>query len=98
MRRSLAWLPLPVLLVHGMNATISVHNVLIWCSALCHLTGAVFSPTPGRTVRRAVPTLAAAYTAMVGVEGDRHAVRLCSPAGAVRCGVCTRTWSNGSHT
>ena len=31
----------PALLARGINVTISIHNTLIWLSALCHLTGAL---------------------------------------------------------
>ena len=52
----------PALLARGINVTISIHNTLIWLSALCHLTGALLSLKPRRAPRLPGLTVALAYT------------------------------------
>jgi PAS domain S-box-containing protein len=51
----------PALLARGVNVTISIHNILIWLSALCCLTGAILSLKPRRAPRSPGLTLAMAY-------------------------------------
>ena len=41
----------PALLAHGLNVTISVHNILVWLAALCNLAGALLSLKPRRAPR-----------------------------------------------
>jgi PAS domain S-box-containing protein len=46
---------------------VAVHNICVALSALCHLTGVGFLLRPGRVVRAATLSLAAAYTIAVSV-------------------------------
>ena len=57
------------LLAHGVNAGVSVHNLLVWFAALCHLAGAILSLQPGRVLSSAGIVLPAAYTLAVSAAG-----------------------------
>ena len=48
------------------NVLVTIHNVCVWLSALCHLAGAVLSLRPRRAMREASLWLAAAYTVALG--------------------------------
>lgn len=51
----------PALLGYGVNEMVSVHNTLVWLSAVCHLTGALLSVKFLRPLRLVDLTLAMAY-------------------------------------
>lgn len=51
------------------NAFITIHNVCVWVSALCHLIGALFFLRRSPSVRAAGLWLAIAYTTAVGAVG-----------------------------
>jgi PAS domain S-box-containing protein len=57
----------PALLAHGLNVTISVHNILVCLSALCQLAGAILSLKPRSSFREAVLPLTVAYAGALGV-------------------------------
>ncbi len=48
------------------NVFVTIHNVCVWLSALCHLAGAVLSLRPMRAVREASLWIAAAYMVAMG--------------------------------
>lgn len=54
----------PMLLPHGANVVISVHNILVWLAALCNAAGVVLLLKPGRDIRRTGWVLTVAYTAV----------------------------------
>ena len=51
------------------NVFVTIHNLCVWLSALCHLAGAVLSLRPRRAMREASLWLAAAYTVALGCVG-----------------------------
>jgi PAS domain S-box-containing protein len=51
----------PAVLGHGINATVTVHNILAWLAALCHLTGIVLSRKQRQAIRLPGLTLVLAY-------------------------------------
>ncbi len=51
------------------NLFVTVHNLCVWLSALCHLAGAVFLLRPKRELRAAGLWLTAGYTLAVGGVG-----------------------------
>ena len=51
------------------NLTLTVHNLCVWLSALCHLVSAIFSYRLKRKMRAAALWLAAAYTLAFGAVG-----------------------------
>ena len=52
---------------HGINATVTVHNILVWLAALCHLSGVALSLKRFSKLRMPPLVLALAYTGMLGV-------------------------------
>jgi PAS domain S-box-containing protein len=58
----------PALVGQGVNAMVTVHNVVGWCAALCSLAGALSVLGSRRTFRRPGQTLAVGYAcALLGV-------------------------------
>lgn len=51
------------------NVFVTIHNVCVWLSALCHLAGALLSLRPRRAVREASLWLAGAYSVALGCAG-----------------------------
>lgn len=41
----------PLLLAHGINTVVTVHNSLLWVAAVCHLLAGLFFRLPNRTLR-----------------------------------------------
>jgi membrane-associated phospholipid phosphatase len=50
-----------ILLPHGPDAVVAVHNTLIWLAAACHLAGVLLAPRQRAVVRRPEPWLAGGY-------------------------------------
>ncbi|MFO1371145.1 MAG: hypothetical protein U1F42_01715 [Candidatus Competibacteraceae bacterium] len=55
------------LLSYGPNVVITIHNVLIWLAAACHLAGMVFSPRQWTTVQELNLGLTGAYSSTFAV-------------------------------
>jgi PAS domain S-box-containing protein len=51
------------------NVFVTIHNICVWLSALCHLAGAVLSLRPRRAMRETSVWLAAAYTVALASVG-----------------------------
>jgi len=51
------------------NMNVTIHNICVWLSAVCHLVGVIFLLRPKRTVHAAGLALSAAYTGALGAVG-----------------------------
>ena len=56
-----------LLMPRGVNVTITTHNALVWCAALCHLTGALLSLRQYRAPRLTGLTLAMGYAGALSI-------------------------------
>ena len=54
---------------YGINATITIHNLLVWLAGVCFLTGAILSMKPRQALRSPGVTLALGYIGVLCLVG-----------------------------